>query len=85
MNNDDFEKHKHKTDKLVRNILKKIAKNFGRTYKEALDDFRTHNEKLTLLFWIDISENFGDEFNRVEFCPSCKKFHLFFVDMNEMK
>lgn len=76
---DDFEAHKHKTDKLVRDTLRQLAKEAGRTYKEALEYFRNQNEELTIKFWIAIFKKRGDEFNRVDYCPSCRAFHLYKV------
>lgn len=77
---EEFEHHQHKHNKLVREILRQVAKDVSISHKEAMDMFRGGDYDITFLFWDLIKRRRGDEFNRVEYCYGCKKFNLFKVD-----
>lgn len=72
----NFERHRHVTDKLVRQVLKQIGKETGRRYPETLNDFREQDYNTTLAFWVAIEKVQPGKFNQVEYCPGCRAFHL---------
>ena len=74
----DFERHRHPTDKLARSILKQICKDTGRTYPQTLNDFRGHDYGTTFAFWEAVEQSHPGKFNQVDYCPSCRAFHLWF-------
>lgn len=74
----DFERHRHTSDKLVREVLKQIGKGNGCGYRDALKDFRARDYDTTLVFWRVIEKFYPGKFNQVEYCLGCRAFHLWF-------
>nr|CRY97864.1 hypothetical protein [uncultured prokaryote] len=72
----EFERHRHTTDKLARQVLKQIGKDTGRRYPDALNDFRGQDYDTTLAFWVAIEKLQPGKFNQVEYCHGCRAFHL---------
>ena len=72
----DFERHRHATDKLARSVLKLIGKQTGRSYPQTLADFREQDYRTTAAFWAAIEQTHPGKFNQVEYCSGCRAFHL---------
>lgn len=71
--------HYHQYDKIAKDELKKIAKKNGKSLNAIIKGFtEEQNEDITLQFWIEIRKKYADKFNRVEYCPTCKKFDIYY-------
>lgn len=70
--------HFHEHDKIAKDQLKAIAKKQKRSLNSVIKGFTFgQDEEITYEFWVGIREKYQDKFNRVEYCPSCKKFSLY--------
>lgn len=73
--------HNHETHELVNNILEAIAKEKKQLPAEIKKKFIRNNMAVTLAFWKKFNETpEGEDYNRVEYCPDCKKFSLYFEE-----
>lgn len=73
--------HYHQYDKIAKDELKKIAKKNNKSLNSIIIGFTVgQDEDITRDFWTGIREKFSDKFNRVEYCPSCKKFEVYRED-----
>ena len=69
--------HEHNANKLVRGILKKLAKQEKRPFPEIKWCFINGNSHLTHRFWeILAKEKPKHKFTDVYHCPGCNKFSL---------
>ena len=78
---DDFEKHQHKTNKLAKDTLKSISKIYGADYNETLTLFKNGHPKVTDAFWLEFYKQDMarlKKYNRIYFCPQCRKFEMYF-------
>lgn len=74
---EEAHKHQKEQNKIVRDTLKKIAKVDGQTYHESIRNIIDQNEELTVKFWDEIRSKYQNQFNRLSYCQSCKKFDLY--------
>lgn len=73
--------HQHATHKAANDILKAIAEEKKQPLDKIQKKFIRNNVAITLAFWkrfIETPE--ANEYNRVEYCPDCKKFSLYFEE-----
>lgn len=71
--------HYHQYDKIAKDELKRIAKKNKRSLNSVIKGFTVgQDEEITRDFWIGIRAKYPDKFNRVEYCPSCKKFDVYY-------
>jgi hypothetical protein len=73
----ELEKHQHKTNKLVRDTIKRAAIPFGMKIKEATEAFKSGHVTLTIDFWKIINSEHPNKYNRVDYCHGCRKFNLY--------
>jgi len=73
----NYEKCNHETDNIAREVLKLIANVTGISYAVISKQFRGGDHVITYTFWGMINDEHPDRFNRVDYCPGCKKFTLF--------
>lgn len=70
--------HYHQFDKVVKDELKRIALKNNCSLNSVIRDFTIgQDEKITYEFWEGIRKKYHDKFNRIEYCPSCKKFDIY--------
>ncbi|MBM7457295.1 hypothetical protein HNR62_003207 [Oceanisphaera litoralis] len=75
---EDYERHQHATNKIAREALKQVAKNFQMPYSKVLVEFRDNEDlEITADFWHEVRARHGDEYNGVIYCHGCKKFNLY--------
>ena len=71
--------HYHQYDKIAKDELKIIAKKNKRSLNSVIKGFTVgQDEEITREFWTSIRAKYPDKFNRVEYCPSCKKFDVYY-------
>ncbi len=79
---DHFSNEQAKANKIARKILGEIAKRNGRSVASVIDAFKNQDVNITEEFWSLIRLEYPD-FNRVEYCSGCNKFHLWHSDAGE--
>lgn len=68
---------REKWDALCRMALAHGAKFLSRDYDEVVNAFKCGDAVVTRLFWLMVQAAEPDRiFNRVEYCSSCNRFHL---------
>lgn len=71
--------HFHEHDKVAKDELKKIAKKHKRSLNSVIKDFTVGQDvEITREFWTGIIAKYSGKFNRVEYCPTCKKFEVYY-------
>lgn len=77
-----FQEHQHKTNKLAKSLLKQVSRDLKIPYADVLKNFKLgNNYTITECFWqLYKQSNDKNQYNRVEFCMTCKKFTMKKVD-----
>lgn len=73
----ELEAHQHLTNNIARDALKTIAEDSSMSYQVVSKLFREGDYEATLFFWELVNERHPNEYNRVDYCHTCKKFNLF--------
>lgn len=69
--------HQHTTHKIVRNILRTIAKQEQQSFQKIKQDFIDGEPHATHRFWEILTEvKPNHHFTEVSHCPGCDKFSL---------
>ena len=63
-------------NKIVRSVLRRIAKESEVPYPLVHEDFTAGREEITRYFWDVLNEDYPDTFSNVYFCQGCRKFSL---------
>lgn len=69
--------HQHHAHTIARDALKTIAVGSSLNYQVVSKMFRDGDLEVTAVFWELINEDHPNEFNRVYYCHTCKKFNLY--------
>jgi hypothetical protein len=73
----ELQAHQHQAHAIAREALKTIAVGSGLSYQVVSKMFRDGDEETTFIFWDLINQEHPDQFNRVYYCQTCKKFNLY--------
>lgn len=69
--------HQHQAHAIAREALKTISVGSGLSYQVVCQMFRDGDEETTYIFWDLVHEDHPNQFNRVYYCHTCKKFNLY--------
>jgi hypothetical protein len=72
-------KHNNSNDKIVRGALHRVADDVGIDYVRVKEMFIEGNVDITTLFWQAFYERHPYKTKGVDYCYTCRKFHLDFV------
>lgn len=76
----ELKQHQHITNHIAREALKCIAEGTAQPYQAVAKLFIDGDIETTMVFWELVHEEHPDQFNRVYFCHTCKKFNLYLED-----
>ncbi len=70
--------HHHQTvhNKIVRSVLKRIARESEVPYQLVQKDFTDGLYEVTSFFWDCLNEEYPDAYDGVSYCHTCRKFSL---------
>jgi hypothetical protein len=75
----ELQVHQHQAHAIAREALKTIAQASNMSFQVVSKLFRQGDESATYCFWDYIEHYYPNQYNRVDFCETCKKFNLYWV------